>query len=148
MNYSHNNSNNEFNPSKRFSRWLQEQQDNGFGKTCKCGRDINPARPHCPICGSISSNASKSGSAQLPTGEWVIAVRFKCRRCAGYFTDISAYLNCEAPSFELSKPMKQVRQETKVTSTLQKIGLNSIDEFKEKLLALRAKREEKEEDEE
>lgn len=61
-----------------------------------CKRSV--ARPHCPGCGSVQVFALAPHATGSLAGNIVETTMFRCRRCRGAFSAITALTKCEAPT--------------------------------------------------
>lgn len=68
----------------------------------------------------------------MPSGEELIATRFKCRRCGMYFTDVDSFLHCEATPPQ--EKMEDIRKRKRANEKIQALGFKNIEDFREQML--------------
>ena len=111
---------------------------------CKCGREFDLRRLHCPNCGSYDRSAVDRNSSvvRLPDNTLVFGVGYRCRRCHVPYTEVDVFLHCEAP--EVQPLMREIRAERKkneiVQATFGKYGIADGSDLIQRLKALQSKR--------
>lgn len=86
---------------------------------CRCGREYNIFRPHCPRCGSTNCySKSSNGETVLHNNTRVTIRGFKCRRCGADFNETMA---CNAPLLATPAEHHTVEVERKATAIMQAI---------------------------